>query len=271
MKISAWHKRQGDTVEWFNALDTYDKIFSSKVFTYTQKDPYLPIDRSMVKFGGTGYNNSKELRWGIEESTPDYSVYPDFPHALGFSTRGCIRSCQWCIVPKKEGGFCFVQSIESMTQERKSIVLMDNNFLAYNRHAEELESCIRRGVRVDFNQGLDARLVDEGNASLLARLTWIKYIRFSCDTPEMRVAVANAVGLIRKHGYRGAPYCNVLVNDVGEAHETCVFLRSIGVDPFAQAYIDYSGEDKRTKEQKRFCRWVNHKAIFKTVKYEEYK
>ena len=50
MKISAWHKRRGDTVEWFNVLDadSYDMIFSSKIFTYTPKDLYLPTDRSRV-------------------------------------------------------------------------------------------------------------------------------------------------------------------------------------------------------------------------------
>ncbi len=134
-----------------------------------------------------------------------------------------------------------------------------------------LREGIRRGIRVDFNQGLDARLVDKDNAPLLAKLKWINYIRFSCDTPETRCAVENAVTLLRKNGYAGHPFVYVLVTDVSTANATCEFLRLLGCDPFAQAYQDYTGEDKRTHEQKRFCRFVNNKAVFKSCKWKDYK
>ena len=270
MKIAAYWKREGAEVEWFNALSTYDKVYSSKIFTFTRRDPYLPPDTIC---GGTGYDIKSRLDFMMDECEPDYSIYPDFKHKLGFLTRGCPHNCAWCVVPKKEGRIKNVCSFKDIVKDKpgESVVLLDNNFLAYWRHEQELESMIRLNAKIDFNQGLDARFVNEYNAPLLARVKWLNYIRFSCDAIPMREVVQKAVELIRSHGYKGLPFCFVLVRDVAEAHETCEFLRGIRVDPFAQACMDFSSSDKRTKEQKRFCRWVNHKAIFKTVKWKDYK
>jgi hypothetical protein len=270
MKIAAYWKREGAEVEWFNALTKYDKVYSSKIFTFTRRDPYLPPDAIC---GGTGYDIKSQLDAMMEVCNPDYSIYPEYKHKLGFITRGCPRNCEWCVVPQKEGRLRGVDTFGDIVknQQGESAVLMDNNFLAYKHHERELESMLRLNASVDFNQGLDARFVNEYNAPLLARVKWIRYIRFACDTVPMREAVQKAVALIRSHGYKGIPLCCVLVRDVAEAHETCELLRRIRVEPFAQAYMDYSSEDKRTVEQRRFCRWVNHKAIFKTVKWKDYK
>lgn len=100
MKLSAWHKSIGDTVEWWNPLLTYDRVYSSKVFTFTPECPYLP--ENTVK-GGTGYGIMDELPPEIDAMFPDYSLYPKCDHAIGFLTRGCIRYCPWCVVPRKEG------------------------------------------------------------------------------------------------------------------------------------------------------------------------
>ena len=101
MKISAWHKARGDSVEWFMPLMRYDKVYSSKVFTFTPEDPYLP--ENTIR-GGTGYGIYGTLPDEIDAMYPDYSIYPDCDYAIGFLTRGCIRKCPWCIVPRKEGG-----------------------------------------------------------------------------------------------------------------------------------------------------------------------
>jgi hypothetical protein len=148
---------------------------------------------------------------------------------------------------------------------------MDNNFLAHDFHTKELEWCVETGTRLDFNQGLDARLVNEANGQLLAKCKWIRFIRFSCDNPNNWVYVKRAVQILRDFGFTGEIMCYVLVQDIKSALEVCEFLRSIKVDPFAQAYIDYSGNDNRTVEQKRFCRYVNQRAVFKTTKWEDYK
>lgn len=104
MKISAWHKAQGDTVEWWNPLYRYDRVYSSKVFDFTPVDPYLPEDAVR---GGTGYRDipmDKTLPLEVDDMFPDYSIYPKCDYAIGYLTRGCPNNCRWCIVPKKEGG-----------------------------------------------------------------------------------------------------------------------------------------------------------------------
>lgn len=98
MKLSAWHKQKGDTVEWFIPLMQYDVVYSSKVFTFTPVDPYLPDNT--IK-GGTGYGIYKDLPEEIDRMKPDYSIYPSIDYAIGYLTRGCIRKCPWCVVPKK--------------------------------------------------------------------------------------------------------------------------------------------------------------------------
>ena len=90
MKISAYHKAQGDSVEWFFPLDSYDVVYSSKVFTFTPVDPYLPPDT--IK-GGTGYGILQDLPTEIDGISPDYSIYPNVDYSIGYLTRGCIRKC----------------------------------------------------------------------------------------------------------------------------------------------------------------------------------
>jgi len=100
MKISAYHKSVGDTVEWWQPEKKYDRVYSSKIFDFTPENPLLPPDT--VK-GGTGYDIHSVLSAEIEEMFPDYSIYPDCDYAIGYITRGCPNHCRWCIVPEKEG------------------------------------------------------------------------------------------------------------------------------------------------------------------------
>lgn len=102
MKLSAHHKKAGDSVEWWNGLKHYDRVYMSKVFTFTP-DIDVVINADEVIQGGTGYKDYSSLPDEIENTYPDYSIYPRFKKAIGFLTRGCVRSCQWCIVPRKEG------------------------------------------------------------------------------------------------------------------------------------------------------------------------
>jgi tRNA A37 methylthiotransferase MiaB len=108
MKISAYHKRRGDTVEWVNYFEKYDKVYVSKIFTFTP-DIHTVIQFDEIERGGTGYDIRKKLPEEIDSMQPDYSIYTiskwyDGKTAYGFLTRGCNRHCSWCVVPQKEGG-----------------------------------------------------------------------------------------------------------------------------------------------------------------------
>lgn len=262
MKISAWHKAQGDTVEWWNPMFPYDRVYSSKVFTFTPECAYLPPDT--VK-GGTGYGIYEDLPEEIDAMFPDYSIYPDCEHAIGFLTRGCIRHCPWCVVPRKEGTIRPYRTWREIKRsDSRDIVFMDNNILACPHGIEQIRDMIGQDVRVDFNQGLDARLITPDAAALLARLKWIRFIRMSCDTDAMLPVVLEAVHLLGAEGvkpYRVFVY--LLVQDIDSAERRALALRDAGVEVFAQPYRDFERNIEPTTEQKRFARWVNMKGIFK--------
>ena len=264
MKLSAYHKAQGDSVEWWNPMLTYDRVYSSKVFTFTPENPYLPPDT--VK-GGTGYGLYTELPTEVDRCFPDYSIYPDCRYAVGFLTRGCIRHCPWCVVPRKEGAirpYCTWREIKR--PDSRDIVFMDNNVLACQHGIEQIRDMIGQNVRVDFNQGLDARLITPEAAAMLARLKWIRFIRMSCDTDAMLPVVLEAVRLLAEAGvkpYRVFVY--LLVQDIPSAEYRALALRNAGVEVFAQPYRDFEHNIEPTLEQKQFARWINMKAIFKKV------
>ena len=267
MKLSAWHKAIGDTIEWFNPLFTgYDKVYSSKVFTWTKEDPYLP--KHTIK-GGTGYGLKTTLDDEIEHIKPDYSLY-DCAESYGFLTRGCPNKCKWCFVPSKEGSIRANADIEEFSDFGK-VVLMDNNVLACDHGIRQIEKIIKLGLKVDFNQGLDARLIDDSVAKLLGKVKWLHPIRLACDSHSMIEPIRKAVELLRWHNATPSQYfCYLLVNDIHSAVERVKFLKGIYVYPFAQAYRDKEGTEP-TAEQKAFCRWVDHRAVFMSTTWEEYR
>jgi hypothetical protein len=204
MKISAYHKARGDTVEWWNALfnSSYGAVYSSKVFDFTPENPYLP--ENTIK-GGTGYGLYAELPPEIDGLFPDYSIYPECDYAIGYVTRGCPNKCRWCVVPQKEGAIRPYADWRGIVRhDTKKLVLMDNNILACEYGIEQLAELAGTDYRLDLNQGMDARLVNDRIADIIARLKWIKYIRFSCDQIPQIDAIEKAAALLVRHGVR--PY-----------------------------------------------------------------
>ena len=260
MKLSIWHKAQGDSVEWYSPLFSQpDKIYASKVFTFSPDyTAYAPGHPEPIR-GGTGYDETVKLPDEVEHMSPDYSLYPDWTAAIGFLTRGCIRNCTWCIVPKKEGKLRAVDDIELVAAGRKDVVLLDNNFLAADEEfvREQLEKAARLKIRIDFNQGLDARLVNPENARLLAACRWIRCIRFSCDTIAMIEPIRRAVSLIRERGCKREIFCYMLVRDIADAEIRLRALVDLNVTPFAQPYMDFTSDSTPTEEQRRFASFVN--------------
>lgn len=239
MKISAYHKARGDQVEWWNPLKKYDLVYSSKIFDFTPTDPYLPEEAIR---GGTGYRDipmNQTLPSEIEEMYPDYSIYPECDYAIGYLTRGCPNHCRWCVVPGKEGGIRPYRRWEELVRpDADKLVLMDNNILACEYGIGQLESLSGSRIRIDLNQGMDARLVDERIAGILAGLNWIKYLRFSCDTRAQVRPIRNTIELLGAHGvkpYRIFIYLLVTA-DLQDAAERVEALKGYkGINLYAQA------------------------------------
>lgn len=270
MKISAYHKSLGDHVERWDGLKHYDKVYMSKVFTFSP-DEETVINANEIVRGGTGYKDYSPLPPEIEVCFPDYTLYPHADYAIGFLTRGCIRSCPWCVVPKKEGKIRPNQTWEEIKRpDSKKIVFMDNNVLASDWGIEQIEQLGGQRVWIDFNQGLDARLITPEIANLLARCHWIRFIRMACDTSAMIPVIEQAVSYLREAGVKDHRFwAYALVQDVEEAHRRILALDRMGVTPFAQPYIDFDGGEP-ADEQKYLARWCNNKAVFKTVPFEKF-
>lgn len=191
-----------------------------------------------------------------------------------FLTRGCIRKCPWCVVPRKEGAIRIVNHIRDIAHGGKDVVLLDNNFLAADESfvADQLAYIARHKIRIDFNQGLDARLVTPENAKLLAACRWIRFIRFSCDTSAMIEPIRRAVSLIRETGCKREIFCYMLVKDIADAEIRLRALVDLKVTPFAQPFRDFTGDSTPTAEQRKFASFVNVKGgkLCKKTSFKEY-
>lgn len=274
MKLSSWHKSQGDQVELAEPMfGVYDTVYKSKVFTFTPDDLNVWGNAEIIK-AGTGYNDYKTvLPDHIEHVCPDYSLF-NSEHAYGFLTRGCSNKCRWCVVPKKEGGIRPASDIEEFIGDKKSAVLLDNNVLAHDFGLQQIEKIIEKKIKIDFNQGLDARKIanDAYVLDLLSRVKWIQFLRMACDTKSQLDPVIKSIeGLIERGVHPQRIFVYTLVEDIQDALDRINCLRKLGVKPFAQPYRDFENKIIPTTEQKQLSWWVNQKHIFYSMDFETFK
>ena len=267
MKLSAYHKGQGDQVEWWDPCGRYDLVYKSRVFTDTySKDTITVTNADEVICGGTGYGPGPKLPDAVEHSRPDYSLYSQFPDtAYGFLSRGCPRACGFCIVSGKEGRQSRqVADLSEFWDGQKEIKLMDANLLACPDHERLILQLAESRAYVDFSQGLDIRLVTPDNVALLNRVR-TKAVHFAWDNPNVDLTahfqrfldLTNIQNFRRRRVY-------VLTN-YGSTHEQDLYrvdtLRRIGYDPYVMVY-DRPNAPQITRHLQR---WVNNKRIFHTV------
>lgn len=286
-KISAWHKANGDSVEWYDSLFSghCDKVYVSKIFNFTPDIDFF-IDADEVIRGGTGYDIASHLPDEMDRMTPDYSIYPYIPSdtAYGFLTRGCPNKCKWCVVPRKEGRIRPYMDIDEIcVGGRTKAVLMDNNILAAGDYAkEQLRKIIERGYKVDFNQGLDARLVTQEFAELLAKVKWINVIRFACDTKAQTEVCERVMLMLRDAGYKGEFYLYTIISpDFVKSYTRIHYWwekaqerrtsKLGGVYPHAQPYRNPDNPNQEIPQwQKDLARWVNKRMLFMTTDFADY-
>ena len=274
MKISAWHKAQGDNVEWWNPLKNYDVVYSSKIFDFTPENPYLP--ENIIR-GGTGYADVpiwQQLRQEVDQLFPDYSIYPACDYAIGYITRGCPNNCRWCVVPSKEGEIKPYRSWRQLIRpDSKKLVLMDNNILASDFGIAQLEELTRQNYAIDLNQGMDARLVDERVAKILAGLKWIKYIRFSCDQQAQIEPIMRTAELMGKYGvkpYRLFIYLLVTA-DIEDAARRVEALKRLGnITIYAQAERNERQGIVPNKMQLEFAQRYVYSGRYRQESWAEY-
>ena len=268
MKLSAYHKGRGDTVEWWNPECHYDVVYKSRVFTDSySKDTFTVTNADEVIYGGTGYGPGPNLPDVVEHIRPDYALYPQFPDtAYGFLSRGCPRNCGFCIVSGKEGRQSRqVADLSEFWDGQKEIMLLDPNLLACSDHEKLILQLAESRAQVDFTQGLDVRLITPDNVALLNKVR-TKAIHFAWDDPNVDLTghFRRFLELTSIKNFRRRKV--YVLTNYGSTHEQDLYrvnvLRGMGYDPYVMIY-DRPSAPPITRQLQR---WVNSKPIFHTVK-----
>ncbi len=289
MKISAWHKRRGDSVELRKIVKDClglphpdpDVIYVSCIFSWN-RNKVLRIPKifpdAEIHMGGTGVGFEPTLPDEIEHILPDYDLY-DVDYSLGFTSRGCPRNCPWCFVPRKEGMIRDHAPISEFLDPRHhKLILLDNNFLASPKWKENLNEILDRELKVCFTQGLDIRLINQENAKLLAETHYYNWkfrerrLYFAFDTPNMERAVRKGVATLKD---AGIPPKHLMFYFLCGFYEPYRFdmdyqrfqiLNELGVDPFVMIY----NNRKDIRILRYFAQWVNLRIYKKGVPWLKY-
>lgn len=288
MKISAWHKAQGDEVLWYSPFDGwFDRVYASKVFSFSHFEYY--INAYEVVKGGSGYcidlvdgkevfhkERDFDLPYEVEHIYPDYELYPEFcsDTAYGFLSRGCPRGCAFCIVGNKEGRCSHkVADLSEFWHGQKNIVLCDPNILACKDWKIILQQLIDSKANIDINQGLDIRLMTKEKAEMLSKVK-IKEIHFAWDRYEDKEKVLSKLKLyaevakVNPHGHSAIVFTITNFDTTIEQDLDRIYtLRDMGYWPYVMIY------DKAHAKPiyKKLQRWANMRSVFAvTPRFEDY-
>lgn len=300
MKISAYHKNNGDDVEWYDPLqhgfplDPMDIVYVSKVFsdTYSEHYPYY-INAKQIIYGGSGYcikivdgeevyNNSFNtmLPREIEHVYPDYSIYYDkVPEtrntAYGFLTRGCPRGCLFCIVGKKEGRCSKkVADLNEFWDGQPNIELLDPNMFVCKDWRKLAQQLIDSKAYINFNQGVDIRTMTKEKANYIKKMK-IKSIHFAWDKYEDKEKILPKLKLFKEIcGFDKRKQIVYVLTNFNTTHEQDLeriyTLRDLGYWPYVMIYNKQSLPKKHIT--RKLQRWVNMRAVFEsTPNFNDYR
>lgn len=275
MKISSYHKAKGDYVDFTNTYNP-DIVYASVVFS---KNKHL-VDGlrfyytdSKIIIGGSGYDLTSKLKDEIEYQKPDYDLYPS-TYSQGYTTRGCNRACGFCIVPQKEGKFQVCQHPKQFYDERfNEIVFMDNNILLDKEWFKEVVVfCIEQDLKIQFNQGLDIRLLDEKDIKLLREVKHFGLLSFAWDSLELERVIIQKLNLLKDGGFKLRSevqlFCYVDSNDEFDSG----LYRANKLKEFgANAFIMFNPNSKKTKRITDLQRWANRRWAFWGCEFNDFK
>jgi len=277
MKIAGYHESMGDIVEQFNGMlfaDQYDKVYASKIFDFSEM-PQLPEDAII---GGTGIDFYNTLPKMIESHPPSYSLYQKWTSHIGFTMKGCRFNCSFCCVPKKEGRPRTDNPISNLLTNPRGenrLMLLDNDFFGGAEWASHLDWIEFMELKVCFAQGLNIRIITHEQATALSKVKYTntkfnsKYVTFAWDKINDENLIFKGIDLCEDAGIpaRNMQFFVLIGYDTTpeQDYHRVMKLWECGALPFVMPY------KRDDPYQRRFARWVNHRAIFKTVKWQDYK
>jgi hypothetical protein len=264
MKLKSYY---GDEAKMISPIEawSYETVYASKLFNYS----VLPSLPQRADIGGTGYNIKAKLPEFVEKCQPDYSIYPRGTVSMQRYSTGCIRHCPFCVVSEKEGNPVTPSEPLNLNPNGKWIYLLDNNFFASPNWLESIKHLIASNQPVSF-EGVDIRILNEEHINWLSKVKLrgrSKHcISIAWDNPKDDVLpnIKNLIKVIKPAKVK----CYVLIGFWSSPDEDLYRverLRELDIDPFVMPF------NKEDKYQRRFARWVNRRAIFDKVKWENYK
>lgn len=287
MRISAYHKARGDTVEWWwSDFVHYDVVYMSKIFSDAySKDIPEPLNADKVIKGGTGYcislgedgkehfdqSKNEPLPPEVEKMFPDYSIYPQFDFAVSMTSRGCPRGCSFCHVAAKEGRCAVkVADVSDFWNGQNEIRILDPNITACKEKRDLMKQYKDTGAILDFTQGLDIRLLNDSDIADINEMR-LRTLHFAWDNPKDDLEPrfrAFADGFRRKSNI-GMVYCLTNYNSTMEENLYRIYtLRDLGYDPYVMIY----DKPHAPLEIRHLQRWCNNKIIFKSCQnFYDYK
>lgn len=274
---------------YISCIFSRNKSFSRSLRRRLGKHFNYPNDRVLI--GGSGVN----YEWLPEHMRllkPDYGLYNNLVcqkcgkktdycrcfknmspgnifYSMGFTTRGCIRKCDFCIVPEKEGKLERWQPVWDFVDDQfDKIYLMDNNLFADKEwFIENSDYIVRKGLQLSAD-GMDIRIIDKEIAKRLKMIKWYKKLRFAFDNMVDEKAVRYGIEILKdaKINIRGDVQFYVLVgyNTTEEEDKyRCRLLKELGTTPYVMRYVHNEWTNK-------IARWANYKRAFWSCDIDEY-
>jgi len=187
MKLAAHHKALGDEISFTrvqaargigsltakHVWGSPDITYASMIFEKTKPlaDQLLLFNPKVI-IGGSGWNEKIKLSdVGVTTLDQDYSMYPEWTQSIGFSQRGCRLACKFCKVPTMEGKFQKVQRAVDIWRGEphpRHLILLDNDFFGDPEWSKEIEAMKAGKFKVSFNQGINARFLNDETAAAIA-------------------------------------------------------------------------------------------------------
>lgn len=263
-KIEKYYTDRGYIVEHNNdlMLSISEAIFVSTLFSwnYNEAASYKVYPNAII--GGTGYDLKVKLPPEIEAIKPRKNY--------GFTTRGCIRNCDFCIVREKEGPLSVVGDLLDLWDgNAKEIEILDNNPTAIKNHFRLIaKQAHDNKIKLNFHS-VDFRTFDDEILDLFKSFRHAE-LRLAFDNITYKPQVLKAIELLKNNGINQSTWY-VLVgfnSSFDEDMERLITLKENGQNAFVQIYNKYANADRPKYTQ--LARWANQHNFFKKITYEEF-
>jgi hypothetical protein len=271
MQLSTYHKNLGDEVGF--DVENPDLVYASCIFdknAEVARGVSTMYPEAEVILGGSGIDIQSKIPEPAQKIKPDYTLYPSVDYDIGFTTRGCIRKCPFCVVPQKEGKIHRWQHISEFHEEgHKEVLLLDNNLYAdKDWFFQNTDYLLEHNLRVNICQGMDIRILTEEVAERLAQIKHKNnLLRFAWDNPKDEERVFAGLELLKNAGVKSRNIQFYILTGFNSTFEQdkyrCEKLREAGALCFVMQY-------RPNEQTRRLARWANKRWIYYSVPFSEY-